>query len=625
MTSRQGCTKIFLGYMINNTKDHQTKNNLFMTTQEGLLKSIQHILECLRPGLSPLYGFESQEIDVRSDTPGHEYNTWCNKRGQKHGYLFSVIRPEPQGTPSWNSVGRLLQDCVILPLAKDLYGLDDMPLAQGAVFSTYLAHTLFESDKTYFYALAWASAELYDFVANWFSPTVNNMRVFSREVQNIVNPVLRLFHDDIPHIDDDLAVKAKQIAIVEAMKRYQEILQSQRYHEERRKRRDEESLPSERMAEIREKLARSARLLEKDESRWVFHPAIPCFGFMGPEEWEEGNVEGSYNYKRLASKVFQDDKDAAREWTMALFVSKKIDKPGEFTVQVRKYCKANIRNLKGEELTKAGFFGYEDKQQLIYNYDGQIKLHDDALRIPMKSFEVLVTKGLKKIAAGALCHQNISPHTVVFVEGTCKLTDFGHARHMTNVYRNSNKKYLERASAYLPPECALFAKMSIPESKSIMGDTRRMKKAHKFFEDQRELMQRLFANSDNRLNAAAMLRFAVNKLDTYSLGATMLTAALQGKIVDLNVNFINLAIAMMDPVVFRRPCPAACAALWKGVTNEEDESRFLDVLRTAQMIELKVFNQYCGSFTYFGPALSTELSKIMGSDTGRMFVYTDSL
>jgi len=236
----------------------------------------------------------------------------------------------------------------------------------------------------------------------------------------------------------------------------------------------------------------------------------------------------------------------------------------------------------------------------------------------------LILHALPELAAFGLCHQDITVHNILLLsERKMVLIDFGLSRPFEQVFATSNRVLLGWEYMYYPPEYDFFSYLEGMSEKDVIhnrtetlfmiGLKNLMKQVLVFDTFIKECIDDLNKEWDSaksliagiygarpttemaqRYLESCLLRCAANKVDAYSLGTCILLAMDNcAKVIAADLrkdarlrNLMNLAVAMTDPIVFRRPCPAFCAGLWPGVLGGQLD--FLKAIHEVQRTELEL-------------------------------------
>lgn len=167
----------------------------------------------------------------------------------------------------------------------------------------------------------------------------------------------------------------------------------------------------------------------------IYKPHLPC-----------KNSSKTKKYASSIGKVFDEEKYMLKEKHIHNIVNK-LDPKHKYTLPLYEQCTV---------------VKYYDKYQLIYKYGGKdlkyVLKMNSSIRLFKKIFKLFgaLFNGLKVLLDHQYAHLDIKPDNILFHKDHIYLIDFGIAKKLNEIYKNTNHTQLYFDYPYYPPEFKLF-------------------------------------------------------------------------------------------------------------------------------------------------------------------------
>jgi hypothetical protein len=352
----------------------------------------------------------------------------------------------------------------------------------------------------------------------------------------------------------------------------------------------------------------------------VFAPALPC-----------ASAPRAAVSRAAVSKVFASEEAWAQEVEANEFVATEVDPDGAFTLRMQAACTVRMDRAAGPLHKCRAFVGSGTRlRKQIVAPQGGSSLHALTVLTAADFWKVvtgcgpIAATGLGALARAGVAHMDIKPDNVLFAQRAV-LIDFGIARSFQDAFAaEASAERLESRYLFYPPEYHQWGHALLggpaPDHASVLHYV--SSQAYRLVEDGHggvdsvqlsaafkvahvldvqawvqetsqflaDLQETVFA--DPRL----FVKLVANKLDVFGFGVTLwaFCARTWQDGFDDEADAPCLAKLQMfiggltDPVVLRRPCPAAVARLWRGLWDSALTSgQYLQSLLVAQEQELR--------------------------------------
>jgi len=287
------------------------------------------------------------------------------------------------------------------------------------------------------------------------------------------------------------------------------------------------------------------KLIGEGSDTCVFKPNIPCPGVDINKDKitklllkNNSDITEEIKFNKIISKIKSSD-----EWSVTLFNKCKSPKYKEFykyDKDIHKCIKNSDNTLKSfknnDHFMLYGDYGGEDMEttfkkttlkKFVKNINNEKLIYKDMVNFMKQCFSLFY--GISELHRNNIIHYDIKPSNITFINNKYKLIDYGISTKFSNfnkIKARAMQEYkTERIYPYYPYEILyLYASISLYlESKKNRKYSKNINNYHSLFKrNHKKLLSHIIDYSKNN-NYNKYQKELISKLDTYSLGITIVS------------------------------------------------------------------------------------------------------